>query len=172
MRILGVSGSLRAESSNTKMLKTLRIFGGETLQLNVWSGLGDLPPFNPDIELFSPAEDARMTAVQNWRAALAASDAVLIACPEYGHSIPGVLKNALDWVVGTGELVNKPVAITNAYANRMRGSYVRAALAECLRAMNAHLIEQSLPAPELDASVFAYSVRDCLEELKRAHLAA
>lgn len=75
--------------------------------------MGTLPAFNPDLE-----EDPLATphTVTEWRSALAAADMLLISSPEYAHGIPGALKNALDWVVGSGELVGKPVGVINASA--------------------------------------------------------
>lgn len=98
-----MSGSLREASKNTV---ALRAFEGEGFVL--FEGLGALPHFNPDLDLAPfPA------AVLEWRAALQGAEAVVISSPEYAHGVPGVLKNALDWVVGSGELVGKPVAVVN-----------------------------------------------------------
>src|SRR5271166_1450694 len=91
MRILGISGSLRAGSHNTRLLLAAagRLPSGAELVL--FEGLGELPHFNEDAEQHIPA------AVARWRAAIEQSDALLFATPEYNSSIPGVLKNAIDW---------------------------------------------------------------------------
>jgi hypothetical protein len=75
----------------------------------LFDGLRHLPHFNPDMELSGVPDSVRV-----WRQALAESDAVLVACPEYGFSLPGALKNGVDWVIGSGELEHKVVAITAA----------------------------------------------------------
>ena len=93
--------------------------------------LHELPLFNPDLEPFEPAPVAAL------RAALQAADAVLIASPEYAHGISGVMKNALDWMVSTGVLVDKPVVIWNASP---RATHAIDALQETLTVMSARLI--------------------------------
>ena len=70
------------------------------MEVVVFDGLRDLPLFNPDLEAVEP-----LPAVESWRSAIAESDALLIASPEYGFSLPGALKNGIDWVIGSGELV-------------------------------------------------------------------
>ena len=84
-----------------------------TLTISRYTRLSALPAFDPDLE-----EDTQLTpaAVTQWRSALAAADMLLISSPEYAHGIPGALKNSLDWVVGSGELVGKPVGVINASA--------------------------------------------------------
>lgn len=100
--------------------------------MTVFDDLGHLPHFNPDIE------DQEIAAVSTFRTALNAADAVLIACPEYAHGLPGAFKNALDWVVGSGELSGKPVLMLNASA---RSFHAPAQLAEILRTMDAWMLE-------------------------------
>lgn len=98
----------------------------------LYKGLGDLPHFNPDLdgETVSPA-------VKDWRSRLLAAGGVIFSVPEYAHGLPGVLKNALDWVVGSGELVDKPVALFNASP---RGTYAQASLSETLTTMTARVV--------------------------------
>ncbi len=163
MRILGVSGSLRTNSTNTAMLRTLAILGTGRAELIVRAP-GDLPLYNPDLDY--AGDSPVLNSVQKWRNSIRTADAVLFACPEYGHGVPGALKNALDWIVSSGELSGKPVAITNAYANRMRGTHARAALGRTLRAMDARLVEQT--EPDSEGEVYAYSVRACVESLLAA----
>jgi NAD(P)H-dependent FMN reductase len=94
-----------------------------------------LPPFNPDFDLEPGPE-----AVLRFRAELRDCSSVIFSTPEYAHGIPGSLKNALDWVVGSGELSGKPVALMNASA---RGEYAQAALREVLKTMDARLVSEA-----------------------------
>src|SRR5262249_14325654 len=111
--------------------------------------LAELPPFNPDHD-----DDPAPSPVIRFRAALRACDAVLISSPEYAHGVPGVLKNALDWVVSSGELIDKPVALLNAST---RATHAWASLAETLGVMSARVIQAasialSLQGKPLDAN--------------------
>ena len=109
VRVLAISGSLRSGSSNSALVRAVAASATETVEVSVYRGLAELPPFNPDLDGESPA-----AAVAEFRSALEACDAVLISSPEYAHGVPAVLKNALDWIVGSGELIDKPVALINA----------------------------------------------------------
>jgi chromate reductase, NAD(P)H dehydrogenase (quinone) len=100
-----------------------------------FDGLRHLPHFNPDIEASGVPD-----SVTAWRLALAASDGVLIASPEYGLSLPGVLKNGIDWVIGSGELEQKVVAITAAVAGPERGRRGLEALRDTLSAVRARIV--------------------------------
>lgn len=111
MRVLGICGSLQARSGNLALLHAAAALMPEGAELVLFDGLRELPLFNPDIEAGGAPE-----SVTRWRLALAASDAVLIASPEYGFSLPGALKNGIDWVIGSGELERKVVAVTAAVA--------------------------------------------------------
>src|SRR5262249_4229214 len=92
MRVLGISGSLRSDSHNTALLRAAAEHMPAGVELELWEGLRDVPPYDQDDDV-EPAP-AAVTALRD---AVAAADAVLIATPEYNHSIPGALKNALDW---------------------------------------------------------------------------
>ena len=138
MRILAVSGSLRAASSNTALLKAAASLAPEGVAVTLFEGLDALPHFNPDRE-FEPN-----SAVGAWREALKACDALLISSPEYAHGIPGVMKNALDWVVGSGELVDKRVGILDATASPQGQSFAHDALVEVLRVMSAKVIPDAV----------------------------
>jgi NAD(P)H-dependent FMN reductase len=102
--------------------------------LTIYTGLADLPAFNPDI-----ADDAAPASVQSFRRELIAADGVLFSSPEYAHGVPGSLKNALDWVVGSGELVDKPVALFSA----RRAAFAHATLTETLTVMNAKVVKDA-----------------------------
>lgn len=112
-RLLTVAGSLRAGSSNAALLTALGLVAPPEVVVSPYAALAELPAFNPDLEEGSAPMPA---AVQHWRAALADADMVVISSPEYAHGIPGALKNALDWVVGSGELVGKPTGVISASA--------------------------------------------------------
>jgi len=111
MRILGISGSLRRDSYNTKLLRHAGELLPDGVELRVWDRLKDVPPFDEDDE-WAPA-----AVVVELREAIAAADAVVFATPEYNGSVPGQLKNAIDWVSRphvTNSLRNKPVAVVGA----------------------------------------------------------
>jgi chromate reductase, NAD(P)H dehydrogenase (quinone) len=109
VKIVAVSGSLQKGSANAAALRAARALVGAEVEWLLFEGLGTLPHFNPDLERDGPP--AEVTA---WRLLLAEADAVVIASPEYAFSLPGSLKNALDWVVGSGELYGTPVALLSA----------------------------------------------------------
>lgn len=130
--LLTVSGSLRAGSSNGALLAAARLAPAD-LTVTLFDGLADLPAFSPDVEASGPEP----VAVTRWREALSAADAVLISSPEYAHGIPGALKNALDWVVGSGELVGKPVGLLCASS---ASQFAHPQLVEVLTVMSAALV--------------------------------
>lgn len=135
MKIVAVCGSLQATSKNLMLLATAARVSPPGVAVVPFEGLGDLPHFNPDIEANGVPH-----SVLRWRQALTESDAVLIACPEYGFSLPGVLKNAVDWVIGSGELEKKVVAITAAVPAPERGRRGLQALGDTLSAVRASLV--------------------------------
>ncbi len=102
LRILAISGSLRSQSANGFILKALSQMNPQFADFTFYEGLEDLPPFNPD----KPQD---VPAVLHFRELLSKADAVIICTPEYAFGVPGVLKNALDWVVSTGEFNEKPL---------------------------------------------------------------
>ena len=120
------------------------------VEVVLFDGLRDLPHFNPDIDASGAPE-----SVRRWRRALAESDAVLIASPEYGFSLPGALKNRIDWVIGSGELEGKVVAITAAVPARERGRRGLQALRDTLSAVRATIVggEPIQKGPELERDV-------------------
>ncbi len=134
MKILAISGSLRKASLNTTLLRAVARIAPPRIEVTLFSGLGDLPLFNPDIEATEPA------AVVALREQIIASDALLIASPEYAHGVTGAIKNALDWMVGNESFVNKPVALLNASP---RATHAQAALRETVSTMSARLIDEA-----------------------------
>ncbi|MFE3882773.1 NADPH-dependent FMN reductase [Streptomyces lydicus] len=173
MRLLALSGSLRARSSNGAVLRSALAF---------WDGpaatadIGALPHFNPDLD----GEDATPTApVAALRAEAAAADALLVVSPEYAHGVPGVLKNAFDWLVSSGECVAKPVAVITASPSPAGGDHANAQLREILRMMTGEVIEaacREIPAigPKIDPTTERVTDEATLSGLRAAlsHLAA
>lgn len=130
--VLCVSGSLRAASLNTALLTLAAACAPPGLHLHLYTGLGQLPLFNPDLEPKEPAP------VVQFQQAIAQADAVLIASPEYAHGVSSVMKNALDWTVASGVFVDKPVVLWNASP---RATIALAALQETLAVMSARLVD-------------------------------
>lgn len=135
MRILAISGSLRASSSNTALLKAAIAVVPQGVEVSLYNGLGDLPHFNPDLD-----GETAPQSVKDWRSCLRAADGLVFSVPEYAHGVPGTLKNGLDWVVGGEELVGKPVTLFNASS---RGVYAQASLTETLTVMSAKVVPES-----------------------------
>lgn len=152
MRVLGVCGSLQARSGNLTLLNAAAASLPPGVEFELFDGLRDLPHFNPDVEATGVPE-----SVTRWRLALAGSDAVFIASPEYGFSLPGALKNGIDWVIGSGELERKVVAITAAVAGPGRGRRGLDALAVTLSAVRATIVggEPIPKGPQLESQVAA-----------------
>ena len=150
MRILAISGSLQAKSRNLELLHAALHAAPAGVEVSIFDGLRDLPHFNPDIE-----DLATPSSVLRWRQALDDSDAVLIASPEYGFSLPGTLKNAIDWVIGSGQLEGKVVAITAAVPAPERGRRGLQALRDTLSAVRATIVggEPIATGPEFDCQV-------------------
>ena len=152
MRVLAICGSLQAKSGNLALLKTAAASMPPGVELVHFDGLRNLPHFNPDIEASGVPE-----SVTQWRLALTRSDAVLIAAPEYGFSLPGALKNGIDWVIGSGELEQKVVAITAAVTGPERGRRGLNALRDTLSAVRATIVggEPIAMGPGLESHVAA-----------------
>ena len=173
MRILAISGSLRGRSSNTQVLRAVIKLAPSTVNVTMETELDTLPFFNPDLDeegMLPPPQ------VRGFRMRIAAADALLICTPEYAHGIPGVLKNALDWLVSGSEIPHKPVGIINASP---RSIHAQASLADTLKTMMARLVpEASITLPlsgrQLDGAgiaadpAFAKSLTKALEALVAA----
>jgi NAD(P)H-dependent FMN reductase len=140
MKLLALSGSLRAGSANIRLLEAVRLLTPPGVVLTIRPPLDDLPYFNPDIE-----EAGLPPVAAALRAAVGACDALLISSPEYAHGVPGVMKNALDWLVGGMEMAGKPVALLNATPP---GEYAQASLMEILGVLGGRFVEAaSFEAP-------------------------
>jgi chromate reductase, NAD(P)H dehydrogenase (quinone) len=156
MHVLAISGSLQAGSHNTALLRTARARAPAGVVVELFEGLASLPHFNPDLE-----REGTVASVDALRAAVARADALLVACPEYGFSLPGVLKNAVDWLIGSGELERKRVAITAATVHAERGLMGLAALRTTLGAVSAEvvfdapIVRKESIEPQLDALLAA-----------------
>jgi chromate reductase len=143
MRILGISGSLRRDSLNTALLRTAAERLPAGVELATFDRLGEIPPFNEDMEIEPAAE-----AVWELRDAIRSADAILIATPEYNHSLPGQLKNALDWAsrpAGQSALTGKPAAVIGASKSMFGGVWSQAELRKVLAAMGGRVVEAELP---------------------------
>ncbi len=144
MRVLGVSGSLRRESHNTRLLRAAAQLLPPHAQFVEFDGLKALPPFDEDDE---GTPDA---AVEAWREAIASADAILFATPEYNSSIPGQLKNAVDWAsrpTTTAALRGKPVAVVGTSTGMFGAVWAQGELRKVLAAAGARVIDRELPVP-------------------------
>ena len=136
MKIAAVSGSLRAASSNTALVRAVVSLAPPDVEVILYDGLAGLPHFSPELE------GANLpTSVQGLRLQMASADGVLICTPEYAFGMPGSLKNALDWLVSSGELWRKPVAVLSASPSALGGEKAHAALVLTLRALEAEIVE-------------------------------
>ena len=133
MRILAISGSLRAASSNTRVIEALARLAPAGVEVVVYGGLADLPHFNFDLEEGGPP-----TAVTTLRHEVGLADGLIICSPEYAHGVAGVMKNALDWLVPSLEFPQKPVALFNAAP---RAHHAQAHIRETLVTMQARMVD-------------------------------
>jgi chromate reductase, NAD(P)H dehydrogenase (quinone) len=132
MKILAISGSLRPQSSNTAILQAVVELATADVAITIYDGIGNLPHFNPDL-------DDGLASVIDWRAHLQDTDGVIFCTPEYAHGVPGVLKNALDWIVSSGEFMYKPTAVISASPSPDGGDKANASLVQTLRVMMADI---------------------------------
>jgi chromate reductase len=139
MKILGISGSLREGSYNTSLLRVAAGLLPDEVQFELWGGLKEVPPYDEDDDT-----DEAPAAVAAFREAIAGADAVLIATPEYNSSVPGQLKNAIDWAsrpLATNPLRNKPVAVVGASTGAFGAVWAQAELRKVLAATGARVVE-------------------------------
>jgi NAD(P)H-dependent FMN reductase len=175
VKILTISGSLRARSNNTELLRAAQLVADPSWVFDHYDGLASLPHFSPDLDFEGavPPEP-----VGDLRARIGAADALLICSPEYAHGVPGSLKNALDWMVSDASMIGKPIALLNASA---RSTFAHPQLAETLRTMSTRLVDgASLVIPldgrRLDAAgiaaepALASLLEDALDALVRVAL--
>jgi chromate reductase len=165
MRILGLSGSLRRDSHNTRLLAGAATLLPSGVELVVFDQLAAIPPYNEDDEQPTPP------AVAALKAAIAGADAVLVATPEYNASIPGVLKNALDWVsrpVADTPLRGKPTAVVGASTGLFGAVWAQAEARKVLATIGARVVDRELPLAQADEALGADGLpveRDAVEAL-------
>jgi chromate reductase len=150
MRVLGISGSLRRDSHNTELLRAAATLLPSGVEFELYEGLRDIPPYDED------EDKSQVQAVLDLKERIAAADAVLFATPEYNHSIPGHLKNALDWVsrpLADTPLKGKPVAVIGASTGMFGAVWAQAELRKVLSAIGARVLDRELPVPMADEIV-------------------
>ena len=178
MRILAFSGSLRAQSLNTLLLREAAQLAPPGLDIARWDGLDDLPHYSPERDIEPPP-----TAVADLRARIREADGLLFCTPEYIHAMPAVLKNLLEWVVSSGECVGKPTAAWSASPSLEGGTRAQASLTHTLEVMSARVVPEAslcltLARSGLDGAghltnpAQATSLRTALEALATALAAA
>jgi NAD(P)H-dependent FMN reductase len=140
LQLLAISGSLRESSSNTNLLKAVSLIAADSIKVSLFKELGNLPHFNPDLQENEPP------IVLSFRDEVSRADGLIICSPEYAHGVPGVMKNALDWLVGSQDFMNKPVMLLSTSS---RSIYARASLIETLSVMTARISFESSITVEL-----------------------
>ena len=166
-RILGISGSLRRDSHNTSLLRAAAEAAGPDIEFVLYDGLKQIPPYDEDDDV-----NPRPESVARLNEAIAAADAVFFSTPEYNSSIPGQLKNAIDWVsrpVATNALRNKPVAVVGASTGGFGAVWAQAELRKVLAAVGARVLDLELPVPHAhtrfeDGGLTDDEIRTRLEE--------
>jgi len=171
-RVLAISGSLRAVSSNSVTLEAARILSPPDLEIVPYLGMAELPHFNPDLD----TDSSRPEPVRALRAAVAAADALLISSPEYAHGVPGSLKNALDWLVSGLEFPAILIALLNPSP---RSTHAHAALVETMTTMSGVVVTEASvaiplsgrrlsPGELLEDPTLAQPLRQALQALHQA----
>ena len=152
MRVLGITGSLRRDSHNGRLLRAAAALLPPEVQLVEFTGLKAIPPFDEDDEL-DPG-----SAVDRWRAEVGRADALLFATPEYNSSIPGALKNAVDWAsrpIAAAALRNKPAAVIGASTGMFGAVWAQAELRKALASAGARVIDRELPVADVESAFAA-----------------
>jgi chromate reductase, NAD(P)H dehydrogenase (quinone) len=145
MRVLGISGSLRRDSHNAKLLRAAAALLPPGAEFELWGDLKAVPPYDADDDYGLIGRPESLRALD---AAIRDADVVLFATPEYNHSIPGVLKNALDWLsrpLAQSPLRAKPVAVVGASTGLFGAVWSQAELRKVLGAIGARVIDRELP---------------------------
>jgi chromate reductase len=170
MKVLGISGSLRQGSYNSQLLRVAAELLPPGAELEEFTALREIPAFDEDIEHSPP------TAVVALKDAIASADAVLIATPEYNHSIPGALKNALDWVsrpIADNPMRGKPALVIGASTGMFGAVWAQAETRKVLGALGARVLDEELPvakAPDgLDDHELQARLADLLAQLGSSH---
>jgi chromate reductase, NAD(P)H dehydrogenase (quinone) len=171
MRVLGLSGSLRRDSHNTRLLRAAATLLPPEAEVVGFDGLKAIPAFDAD-DLDAGAVPAAVDAL---KAAIAGADAVLVATPEYNSSIPGGLKNALDWVsrpLAESPLRNKPAAVVGASTGMFGAVWAQAEARKVLAAIGARVIDRELPVAHADEAFAGDRLADRDLELELAGILA
>jgi chromate reductase len=150
MLVLGIAGSLRSGSHNAQLLRHVVEELPEGVELEIFDRLAEIRAYDPDLEDLSP------DAVEDLKTAIAAADAVLIATPEYNGSIPGALKNALDWVsrpIAETPIRSKPVAVIGASTGAFGGVWAQRELKKVLGLMGARVLDLELAVAKADRAL-------------------
>lgn len=158
MKVLAISGSLRRDSHNTTLLRAAAERAPAGVELELWDGLKAVPPYDEDDD-----HDLAPAAVTALRSAVAGADAVLFATPEYNHSLPGSLKNAIDWVsrpLATNPLRNKPVAVVGASTGIFGAVWAQAELRKVLGVLGARVLDRELAVGQAAERIVGASVGD------------
>jgi chromate reductase, NAD(P)H dehydrogenase (quinone) len=145
MRVLGISGSLRRDSHNTRLLRAAEALLPPGAELELWDELKAVPPYDADDD---EGLDSRPESLRSLARAIAEADVVLFSTPEYNHSIPGALKNALDWLsrpLALSPLRAKPVAVVGASTGLFGAVWAQAELRKVLSAIGARVVDRELP---------------------------
>jgi chromate reductase, NAD(P)H dehydrogenase (quinone) len=143
VKILAVSGSLRRNSHNTHLLRAAAETAPEEIEVELWDGVRDLPLYDQDLD-----NDPLPESVRRLREVWSAADAILFATPEYNGSVPGVLKNAVDWASrpkGEAPLTNKTVAVIGASEGQFGAMWAQADLRKILGVAGARVVGDELP---------------------------
>jgi chromate reductase, NAD(P)H dehydrogenase (quinone) len=151
MLVLGLSGSLRSDSHNTKLLHAAGSLLPPEAELVQFAELKAIPPYDPDDD-----DGERPFAVRALAEAVGAADAVLVATPEYNHSLPGQLKNALDWLsrpLAESPLREKPVAVIGASTGMFGAVWAQAEARKVLNAIGARVLDRELPVGSADEAL-------------------
>ncbi|WLT31365.1 NADPH-dependent FMN reductase [Geothrix sp. PMB-07] len=138
MRVLALSGSLRAQSLNARVLREAARLAPDGMDFSFWERLDDLPHFSPERD-----EDPLPPAVADLRARVREADALLFCTPEYIHAMPAVLKNLLEWVVSSGACVGKPTAAWSVSPSLEGGARAQASLVHTLEVMSAKVVPEA-----------------------------
>jgi len=149
MKILAISGSLRRGSHNTDLLRGAAAAAPDGIDIELYHGLKEIPPYDADDDL---AGD-RPAAVERFKAALAEADGILISTPEYNSSIPGVLKNALDWAsrpLVKSPVRGKPAAVLSSSTGMFGGVWAAAEARKVMGALGARTIEDTVAVAKAD----------------------
>ncbi|MFT3827968.1 MAG: NADPH-dependent FMN reductase [Chitinophagaceae bacterium] len=134
-KVLAICGSTRKASSNLYLIQAIATLAKDRMEITLFEGLMNIPPFNPDDD-----NDQPPAVITSFRQQLRNADGILICTPEYAMGLPGTLKNAIDWTVSSCEFSNKPVAAITASS---QGNLAHASLLATLKVIEAHITDDT-----------------------------